>query len=72
MSDLAEQLKAFGLYLENFEDWLGEPALYRYIVLDARANHVAYTNTLSGVHQVLQREKKTTIPTTETTQLALF
>jgi hypothetical protein len=54
---LQHELKQFGLGLEYYQEWLGEAAPYKYIVL-YRGTHRAYANTLAGVRKALAREKK--------------
>lgn len=53
MRQLAEQLKTHQLYLEDFNEWLGEPAPYKYIVLGVTGQHLAYGNTLSEIEQAI-------------------
>lgn len=46
---MSEELKKLGLYLENFDDWLGEKASHKYVILDSKGHHIAYADTLSAV-----------------------
>ena len=53
-----EELKQFGLWLEDFEAWLGEKPPYKYIVMSLKGAHVAYANTIAGVRKALAKEKR--------------
>ena len=72
-----EELKQFGLYLEDFNEWLGEPAPHKFIVLDIAGHHRAYANTIAGVRKALARETKALKTSdlkqvAELTQLCIF
>lgn len=73
---LQHELKQFGLSLELYDEWLGEKAPHKYIVLKY-GKHIAYANTLAGVRKALAREKKVLKTddleqVTELSQLTIF
>lgn len=61
MFDLAEQLKAFGLWLEDARDWFSDADLdFKYVVLEqGSCREIGRYNSLKPVRALLKAEQKT-------------